>query len=212
MLASVGTWLEHFHGPVVFLLCGGLVLAEVGLLIGFFFPGETAALAGGALASLGRVNVLAMALVVVGCAFAGNLLGYEVGKLVGPWLAAHRPLRGRNTVPRAERLVARYGGPGVFLGRWVAVIRSLVPGVAGMSAMGYAKFVLFSMVGAVTWGTAYVFIGYAVGTAYGEVARRVGLCASAVVGVVLLVVVLRLLVRRRRGHAPALRAPEATQG
>jgi membrane-associated protein len=213
VLASVGTWLEHFHGPVVYLLCGGLVLAETGLFVGFFFPGETAALAGGALASLGRVNVVFMVLVVVGCAIAGNLLGYEVGKLIGPWLMRHWPRRGRSGVSKAEQLVARYGGPGVFLGRWVAVIRALVPGLAGMSGMGYPTFVFFTVIGGITWGTAYVFIGYAAGTAYSAVATRIGLYALAVVGVVVLLVAVKFVRRRRRRRnspavVPADRAPK----
>lgn len=198
MLASVGTWLQHFHGPVVFVLCGGLVLAETGLFVGFFFPGETAALAGGALASLGRVNVAVMLAVVVGCAIGGNLLGYQVGKLVGPWLVGHRPLRGHPGVTKAEQIVARYGGPGVFVGRWLAVVRALVPGIAGMSAMGYGTFVLFSVVGGLAWGTAYVLIGYSAGTAYSSVATRVGLYSLAVVGFLLLLVVAWLVLRRRR--------------
>lgn len=200
MLASVGTWLLHFHGPLVFLLCGGLVFVEAGLFVGFFFPGETAALAGGALASLGRVNVIVMVLVVVGCAIGGNLLGYQVGKLVGPWLVRHRPLRGRAGVTRAEHLVARYGGPGVFLGRWVAVARALVPGIAGMSGMGYVTFVLFSVVGGVMWGCAYVLIGYSAGTAYGSIATRIGLYSLGVVGALVLLVVAWVILRRRRRH------------
>lgn len=198
MLASVGTWIQHFHGPVVYLLCGALVLAEVALLLGFFFPGETAALAGGAWASLGHGNVAVMAVVVVGCAIAGNFIGYEVGKLAGPWLMRHPPLRGRPGAARAERLVARYGGPGVFLGRWVAIVRALVPGIAGLSGMGYRTFAVFTVLGGLAWGTAYVMIGYAAGTAYGSLATRIGLYALALVAVVVVAVVVGSVSRRRR--------------
>jgi len=207
VLASVGTWLQHFHGPLVYVLCGGLVLAETGLFVGFFFPGETAALVGGALASVGRVNVVVMVAVIVGCAIGGNLMGYQVGKLVGPWLVRHRPLRGRAGVGKAEQLVARYGGPGVFLGRWVAVARALVPGVAGMSGMGYASFVVFNVIGGLTWGTAYVLIGYSAGDAYGSIATRIGLYSLSVVAVVVVLVVAWLILRRRRRRRRAAAVP-----
>ncbi len=197
VLASVGTWLEHFHGPVVYLLCGVLVFAEVGLFIGFFFPGETAALAGGAIASLGHANLFVVLVVVVGCAVVGNLLGYEVGKWLGPWLVAHRPLRGRARVRRAEDLVARYGAPAVFFGRWVAIVRALIPGLAGMSRMAYRTFVVFTVVGGISWGATYVLVGYAAGTAYSHVAAQVGVYSLAVVGVVIVAVVLLVVVRHR---------------
>lgn len=198
VLASVGTWLQHFHSPVLYVLCGALVLAETGLFIGFFFPGETAALAGGAWASLGHGNVVLMVVVIVGCAIAGNLSGYEIGKRVGPWLVDHRPLRGRQGVAKAEHFVVRYGGPGVFFGRWVAIVRALVPGIAGMSGMGYRPFVVWSVIGGAAWGTCYVLVGYAVGAAYSSVASKVGLYGLVVVGVVVVAVVVRHLVRRRR--------------
>jgi membrane-associated protein len=203
VLASVATWLQHFSGPIVYLLCGGLVFAETGLFLGFFFPGETAALAGGALASLHHANVAIMVLVVAGCGVAGYALGYEIGKLIGPWLVRHRPLRGRSGVRKAEELIARHGGPAVFLGRWVAVVRALVPGIAGMSGMGYRTFAIFNVAGGVAWAVTFVLVGYAAGTAYGTIAARVGLYSLILVGVAALSVGTWLLVRRRRKGAPS---------
>lgn len=200
VLASVGTWLEHFHGPAAYILCGLLVFGEASVLLGFVIPGETAALVGGALASLGHANLELMLAVVVGCAIAGDSVGYEVGKLVGPWLLDRRPLRGHPGIRRGEDLLARYGGPAVFLGRWVALARALVPGLSGMSGMRYRTFLFFNAVGGVVWGTTYVMIGYGAGTSYGAVARTVGTYSFVLLALVVIGVVAYVVVRRRRSH------------
>ena len=201
MLASVGTWIEHFHGPVVYLLCGLLVFGEAAVLIGFVIPGETAALAGGAIASLGHANIVVMLLVIVGCAIVGDSVGYEVGKVLGPWLVEHRPLRGRPGIRKAEQLISRFGGPAVFLGRWVALARALVPGISGMSGMRYPVFLFFNALGGIAWGTTFVMVGYAAGTAYSRVATRIGTYSLAVVGVFVVVLAVWIVVHRRRRRA-----------
>ena len=202
MPASISTavqhWLQHFNGPVVYILCGLLVFAEAAVLLGFVIPGETAALAGGALASLGHVNVGLMLVVVVVAAIGGDSVGYEIGKVLGPWLVRHRPLRGHRGVAKAEELISRHGGPAVFLGRWVALARALVPGVSGMSGMHYPTFFAFNAIGGITWGATFVLVGYAAGNAYASVAAKIGLYALIVVAVVVAAVVAWMLVRRRR--------------
>lgn len=198
MLASIGTWLQHFHGPVVYVLCGALVFGEAAVLLGFVIPGETAALAGGAIASLGHANVVLMLVIIVGCAIAGDSTGYEVGKVLGPWLVEHRPLKNYPGVKKAEALISRFGGPAVFLGRWIALARALVPGISGMSGMRYRVFLLFNALGGIVWGTTFVLVGYAAGTAYGRIATRIGTFSLIIVGVLVLALAVWIVVRRRR--------------
>ena len=199
-----GQWLHHFHGPPAYLLCGLLVFGEAALLLGFVIPGETAALVGGALAALHNVDVWVMGAVIVGAAIAGDSVGYEVGKIFGPWLVAHRPLRGHAGVTKAQELVVRFGGPAVFLGRWVALARALVPGVTGMSGMSYRTFLIFNAIGGLAWGTTFVAIGYLAGKSYEKVASTFGTVSLvAVAGVVVAFVVARIVLRRRRRRAAA---------
>jgi len=190
--------LEHFHGPVAYVVCGLLVFGEAAVLLGFVIPGETSALIGGVLASLHHVDLVLMLVVVVVCAIVGDSVGYEVGKLIGPWLVEHRPLRGHPGVTRGKDLLARRGGPAVFLGRWVALARALVPGLSGMSGMRYRTFLAYNAVGGIVWGTTYVLIGYAAGTSYAAVAKTVGIYALAILGVVIVAVVAYVMVRHRR--------------
>jgi membrane-associated protein len=194
----VGSWLEHFHGPLAYVVCGLLVFGEAAVLLGFVIPGETAALIGGVLASLHHVDLALMVAVIVVCAIVGDSVGYEVGKLLGPWLVEHRPLRGHAGVHRGQDLLARRGGPAVFLGRWLALARALVPGLAGMSGMRYRTFLAYNAVGGIVWGATFVLIGYGAGTSYAAVAKTVGVYSLAILGAVVLGVVGYVIVRRRR--------------
>ena len=203
MLASIATWLEHFHGPTVYVICGALVFGEAALLLGFVIPGETAALVGGALASFGGINLELMLLVVIACAIAGDSTGFEVGKWMGPWLLEKRPLRNNIGVHKAGELIARFGGPAVFLGRWVALARALVPGLSGMSGMRYHVFLFFNALGGIAWGTTFVLVGYAAGKSYETVAKKIGVYSIIVVGVVVIAVVARGVYRRRKERGQA---------
>jgi membrane-associated protein len=196
----VGSWLEHFHGPLAYLVCGLLVFGEAAVLLGFIIPGETAALIGGVLASLHHVDLTLMVVVIVVCAIVGDSVGYEVGKLLGPWLIEHRPLRGQAGVRRGQDLLARRGGPAVFLGRWLALARALVPGLAGMSGMRYRTFLAYNAAGGIVWGITFVLIGYGAGTSYAAVAKTVGVYSLAILAAVVVGVVVTVVIRRRRAH------------
>jgi membrane protein DedA with SNARE-associated domain len=198
VIAGATSWLQHFHGPVAYIVCGLLVFGEAAVLLGFIIPGETAALVGGALAATHHVDLVVMLPVIVGSAIIGDSVGYEVGKVMGPWLLEHRPLRGRAGVRRGQALLVRWGGPAVFLGRWVALARALVPGLTGMSGMRYRTFLIFNAIGGIAWGTTFVLIGFAAGASYTHVASQVGVYSLVILGVAAAVIVALVLVRHRR--------------
>ena len=181
-IGSVSTWLLHFRGPVVYALCGLLVFGEAALLLGFVIPGETAALVGGALAGLHHVNLVVMLIVVIASAIVGDSVGYEVGKHLGPWLLERRPLRDSLGVHKARQLLARFGGPAVFLGRWVALARALVPGITGMSGMRYRTFLAYNAAGGIAWGATFVMLGYVAGASFNKVAKTAGTYSLLIVG------------------------------
>jgi membrane-associated protein len=119
-----------------------------------------------------------------------------------------RPLRDKAGVDKARDLLARFGGPAVFLGRWTAVARALVPGLTGMSGMRYRTFLLYNALGGLVWGTTFVLIGYAAGRSWEAVASRVGSYALYVLLSVVVVVVVVVVVRRRRQRAHVRRGPD----
>ena len=195
---GVTGWLLHFHGPTAYVLVGFLTFAEAALLVGFFIPGETAVVIGGVLAGLGAVNLGVMMVVVVVSAVAGDSIGFEVGKWGGPWLLERRPLKGNSAGRRTMDLLEHYGGPAVFLGRFVAFARALIPGLAGMSGLRYRVFLFYNAIGGLVWGIGYTLLGYVVGLSFERILREVGLWAVAVVaGSVVVAVAVRMLLKRR---------------
>jgi membrane protein DedA with SNARE-associated domain len=195
---GVSGWLLQFHGPAAYALVGFLAFAEAGAMIGFFIPGETAVVIGGVLAGLGRVNLGIMMAVVVVCAIAGDSVGFEIGKRSGPWLLERRPLKGNAGVRRSMAMLERYGGPAVFLGRFVAFARAVIPGLAGMSGLRYRVFLAYNAAGGLIWGVGYTLLGYVVGVSFARILRSVGLWSLAVVGAVVVVAVaIRVTMKRR---------------
>jgi membrane protein DedA with SNARE-associated domain len=191
--------LLHFHGPAAYAVVGLLTFSEAALLVGFFIPGETAVVIGGVLAGLHHVNLELMMTVAVVCAILGDTVGYEVGKRAGPWLLAHRPMKGNIGVKRSLDLLERYGGPAVFLGRFLAFARAVIPGLAGFSGLRYRTFLLYNAAGAILWGIGYTLLGYVVGVSFERVLKEVGLwSAVGVAGAVVAGVAVVAWLRHRR--------------
>ena len=190
-------WLLHFHGGLAYTLVGLLVFAEAALLVGFFLPGETAAVVGGVLAGAGSVNLEAMMTVVVLCAIAGDSVGYIVGRTAGPWLLNHRPLRGRTAVERARNLLERRGGPAVLIGRFVTFARAVIPGLAGISGLRYRTFLFYNALGGLLWGVGYTLLGYLVGRSFTRIVSDLSTASLVVIAVAALAVVAYWLWRRR---------------
>jgi membrane-associated protein len=190
--------LLNFHGPAAYALIGFLAFAEAALMVGFFIPGETAVVIGGVLAGLGRVNLGVMIVVVVFCAIVGDSVGFEVGRKAGPWLMDHRPMKGNSAVKYTLGLLERYGGPAVFLGRFIAFARAIIPGLAGMSGVRYRTFLFWNVLGGICWGVGYTLLGYVVGLSFERILSQIGLWSLAVVAVLVVGAVIFEVRRRRR--------------
>jgi membrane-associated protein len=188
-----------------------VVFAEDALFVGFVLPGETVAILGGVAASLGHVPLAAVAVVVVVAAVVGDSVGYEVGRHVGPLILGLPLLRKRQRrLDEAQDFLARKGGSAVFLGRWVAFFRAVMPALAGTARMPYPKFLAFNAAGGLVWGIAVVLAGYFAGASYAKVEKALGPGAAVLVAVLALVA---LAVWRVRAHrAERDRAPVGPVG
>jgi membrane protein DedA with SNARE-associated domain len=198
-VTSITTELARLSGPLAYLLVAALVFGETAIFLGFVIPGETAAVFGGVLASRGRVSLLLLMLVVVLAAIVGPLVGYEIGRhLGGRLLARPRLHRVASGVDRAQSVLHRRGAVAVFLGRFIAVLRAMMPAVAGTTRLPYRTFVLYNVLSAVLWGVGYCLLGYAAGSAYAAIERTVGTGVAIAIAAVALGAVVFWLVRRHR--------------
>ncbi|MEW1808680.1 DedA family protein [Pseudarthrobacter sp. NPDC080039] len=161
-----------------------LVFAEDALFVGFVIPGETAAVLGGVVASRGEVQLGTMVALVVGAAIIGDSVGYEVGKHLGGRLLKNRFLaRHSEKLENAQDFLRRRGGSAVFLGRFTAFFRAVMPALAGTSRMPYGRFFAWNATGGVVWGTGFVLLGFLAGNSYETVAKAVGEDLAVVIAV-----------------------------
>ncbi|MDD7833718.1 MULTISPECIES: DedA family protein [Paenarthrobacter] len=177
------------------------VFAEDAFFLGFVIPGETAAVLGGVIASRGEVQLGWMMALVVLAAIIGDTVGYEVGRHAGTRLLESRALkRHREKLGKAQEFLRRRGGAAVFLGRFVAFFRAVMPALAGTSHMHYPRFLAFNAAGGLVWGVGFVLLGYLAGNSYEVVAKVVGrdITAVAVALALVAVVIWRIRSARRK--------------
>ena len=153
---------------------------EASIFLGFVFPGETAVVLGGVLASQHRFPVWLAALVAGAGAVAGDSVGYWVGRKFGHQLLSRIPdrLLKPESVHKTIDFIAKRGGAGVFVGRFTTALRVLVPGAAGMAAMPYSKFLFFNVLGGLAWAGLYTALGYVAGVNYSSVLKDASLTSS----------------------------------
>jgi membrane protein DedA with SNARE-associated domain len=185
------------HGlPVLFIV---VMLESFGIPL----PGETALIAFGVLASQGHYSIAVVIVVAAAAAIVGDNLGYWlIGRRGGRALLtryAWIERRTRRVLPRAEALIARYGGRAVFFGRFVSVLRETIAWVAGLARMPWPRFLFWNAFGGIVWATAVGLLAYLGGKALADAVSRYGLYAgAAILGAALLVVAAPRLIHRIR--------------
>jgi membrane-associated protein len=204
--ACVRRFIEAFlsiPGPLAVAAVLVLTAGETALFLGFLIPGELVVILGGVLAARGRAPLLYVVLAGVLGPIIGDSIGYFVGRRYG-----RRFLDGkrRKRWAKARAWLRRKGASAVFLGRFTAFLRSVVPAAAGVARLPYRRFLPWNVAAGVLWGTGSALLGYFAGRNYEALARKaslwsIGLCVvvAAVIGVVILR--RRLRARRRRTTA-----------
>ena len=192
----------HLPPPLVLALVFLFPAAESSVFIGFLVPGEIGIVLGGVLANQHKLPLWAVLVAAVAGAVIGDSVGYWVGKRYGEWILRRLPNRiiDDEKIGRAEQTVRRYGGRAVFVGRFTAALRALVPGTAGMSGVHYGKFLVWNAAGGTIWAVAYVMIGYLAGSQYQRIEKYANYIGIALV----IVIAVILIVRHRRAKAKPL--------
>lgn len=204
----------NLHGLTAYGLVGALAFAEAALFVGFVLPGETAVLLGGVLASMHKVNLEVEIAVVVIAAIVGDTVGYEVGRHFGEQILRLKIFAKRSrSLDRARTYLQEKGGRAVFIARFTAFLRAVMPGLAGTAQMPYRRFLAFNAAGGAVWGTGVTLLGFAAGASYHKVEKVIG---QASLGLLALIVVgfvanhLRSRAKERRDEATD--APRNTSG
>lgn len=205
-------------GPIVYVVVGAIAFGEAAAFIGLVLPGETALFIGGVIASQGQINLGTMIIVAIVAAITGDSVGYEIGRRFGPALKNSRAGRyvGQKRWDKGEAFLAKRGGSAVLIGRWVGLLRALVPALAGMGKMPYRRFLLFNAIGGSIWAAAIVLLGYFAGESYRTVEHYMGRASLVlgliVAGIVIMVLAAHFVIRHRAWVTGKLTALAQTRG
>ncbi|MBA3758420.1 VTT domain-containing protein [Candidatus Saccharibacteria bacterium] len=161
MALSIDKWI--LGGGLIAI--GGTVFAESGLLIGFFLPGDTLLFGAGILAAQGVFNLPLLIAVIIFSAVLGDNVGYSIGRRSGKRLFSKKEsiLFRPEHVQRAEKFYERHGGKTIILARFIPVVRTFAPMIAGVSKMPRRRFFVFNVIGGVLWGGGVTLAGYWLG-------------------------------------------------
>lgn len=152
------------HGSSTYGLLFAVIFLETGVVVTPFLPGDSLLFACGALAATGALRLPALFLLLAGAAILGDNTNYWIGRAIGPraFSGKTRFLK-REHLLRTQAFYERHGGKTIFLARFVPIIRTFAPFVAGVGTMSYARFLTYSIAGGVTWVGGCVLAGYAFG-------------------------------------------------
>jgi membrane-associated protein len=196
------------YGAWVYAVLFVIIFAETGLVVTPFLPGDSLLFAAGALAAAGGLNVwLVIALLIV-AAILGDAVNYAAGRFAGPRIfnatdqasGWHRLLN-REHLQRTHVFFEKYGGKAVVLGRFVPIVRTFVPFVAGAGAMTYAKFAVYNVAGGVIWVGVCTLAGYAFGNVP-VVQKNFSLFALGIVFVSVLPIAVEMIRHRLSSPVP----------
>ncbi|MCX4512384.1 VTT domain-containing protein [Streptomyces sp. NBC_01619] len=210
-LALGPSWLDPDYLITTFGLIGVLIIvfAESGLLIGFFLPGDSLLFTTGLLVTTGVIKqpLWMVCVLVVLAAIIGDQVGYLFGRKVGPSLF-NRPdskLFKQENVEKAHDFFEKYGPKSLVLARFVPIVRTFTPIVAGVSRMNYRSFITFNIIGGVLWGAGVTLLGAALGKV-DFVHKNIEAILIAIVLISVLPIVIEFLRARSKGKKAAAAA------
>lgn len=200
---ALGIMLEQY-GAWVYMLLFAIVFAETGLVIFPFLPGDTLLFVAGAFCASGSMNAPLLMVLLIIAAVTGNTVNYLIGRALGQRVFTHDyRWIDRQALEKTHAFFEQHGGKTIILARWLPVIRTFAPFVAGVSDMGLTRFQLFNVIGALLWVIALVTAGYFFGNLpiirdHLNIIVLIGVAAAA--GPVALAAIIRWL--RRRVQSP----------
>ena len=152
------------YGTLSYGILAGILFMETGLVFTPFLPGDSLLFAAGALAAKGMFNVVGLYFLLIAAVFLGDNVNYWVGRLIGQKLfESNNKLFKRKHLEKTQDFYAKYGTKAVILARFVPIVRTFAPFVAGIGKMPYLKFLTFSVIGSLLWNTLFIFGGYFLG-------------------------------------------------
>jgi len=202
---TLGVWVEQY-GSWVYLVLFLIVFAETGLVVLPFLPGDSLLFIAGAFGATGSLNPVLLGALLIVAAVTGNTVNYAVGRYVGPRVfTANIRFLDRAALLRTHAFYEKHGGKTIVMSRFIPVIRTFAPFVAGVAEMNVLRFQLFNIGGAVLWVAGLITAGYFFGNipiVKEHLSTIVLIGLAAAIGPVVLAGVIKLIRGRRRPGNP----------
>ena len=181
----------------------GIVFTETGLLVGFFLPGDSLLVTAGLVAAAGGLNIWWVNSLLIVAAIVGDSVGYAIGARLGPRLFTREQslLFNPRHVERTRRFYECHGAKTIVIARFVPIIRTFAPVVAGVGQMRYRRFLFYNVAGGVGWVTSMTWMGYLLGRAVPNIADYIHIVVIVVIVVSMIPIVVEILRERRRRAA-----------
>ncbi len=191
-----------------------IVFTETGLFVGFFLPGDSLLVTAGIFAAAGMLNVYYLVILGSICAVVGDQVGYFIGRSAGQALYSRENsfFFRKSHLERAHEFYEKYGGKTIVLARFIPIVRTFAPAVAGAAAMNYRRFVTYNVFGGVLWVCGMVILGYTLGSAIPNVERHIHLIIVVVIFLSVLPPIIEVLRQRFRGPAAPLSRRQTPPG
>nr|WP_172674139.1 DedA family protein [Syntrophomonas palmitatica] len=159
------TYLIQNYGIATYLIIFLIIFCETGLVVTPFLPGDSLIFVLGALAASGEINALAIGGVLMLASIIGNICNYEIGKFIGPRAFENENPRlfKKEYLVRTHEFFEKHGGKTIVIARFMPIIRTFAPFVAGIGQMNYKRFLFYNLVGCVAWVLTFMIGGYSFG-------------------------------------------------
>jgi len=177
-----------------------IVFVETGLLVGFFLPGDSLLITAGLVAATGSLNIWWLNVLLVAAAILGDSVGYAIGWRAGPRLFT-RPkslLFNPRHIDRTRAFYARHGAKTIVIARFVPIVRTFAPVVAGVGQMEYRRFLFYNVAGGVGWVTSMTWAGYLLGQTVPNISEHIHVVVLIVIVLSLIPIVVEVVRERRR--------------
>ena len=159
-------WLVQNYGAWIYLILFAIIFCETGLVVTPFLPGDSLLFVAGTLAAAGAMDVHGVFAILACASFAGDNVNYWIGRFIGPKVFAGEGSRlfNRKHLERTHAFYEKHGGKTIVIARFMPIVRTFAPFVAGIGRMQYGRFIGYSFAGSILWIACFVYGGYYFGT------------------------------------------------
>jgi membrane-associated protein len=216
MIASLQNLLHFLFNVKGLIEWGGtllvcvIVFIETGFFVGFFLPGDSLLVTAGVFAASGQLHIAELLVLVPLCAITGDQIGYWIGRKAGQALYRREDslVFRKKHLERAHEFYEKYGGKTVILARFIPIVRTFCPPVAGAAQMPYGRYVAYDIAGGLLWGGGMVLGGYLLGRQIPNISENIHYVIAVVIFLSLLPPIIGMLRARSGGSSKSSAVPQ----